>query len=76
MVDWCPQDALDLLAHYGLRQVTTAFSWIKTNGDVPLDIWNDSSWHMGQGIGPAPTPNNAGSRPRAIRSGSMPTCDN
>jgi N6-adenosine-specific RNA methylase IME4 len=34
MVDWCPQDALDLLAHYGLQHVTTAFTWIKTNGDA------------------------------------------
>jgi N6-adenosine-specific RNA methylase IME4 len=32
MVDWCPQDALDLLAHYGLQHITTAFTWIKTNG--------------------------------------------
>jgi len=50
MVDWCPQDALDLLAHYGLRHVTTAFTWIKTNGDAAdLDIWDNSTWHMGQG---------------------------
>ena len=42
MVDWCPQDALDLLAHWGLRHVTTAFTWVKQNpsGEV---------WHMGQG---------------------------
>jgi N6-adenosine-specific RNA methylase IME4 len=33
MVDWCPQDALDLLAHYGLQHITTAFTWVKTNGD-------------------------------------------
>ena len=50
MVDWCPQDALDLLAHYGLQHITTAFTWIKTNGDDPeLDLWDDSSFHMGQG---------------------------
>jgi N6-adenosine-specific RNA methylase IME4 len=50
MVDWCPQDALDLLAHYGLQHITTAFNWIKTNGDgADLDIWDDSTWHMGQG---------------------------
>jgi N6-adenosine-specific RNA methylase IME4 len=24
MVDWCPQDALDLMAHYGLQHITTA----------------------------------------------------
>jgi len=49
MVDWCPQDALDLLAHWGLRHVTTAFTWIKTNGEGALDIWDKSTWHMGQG---------------------------
>jgi N6-adenosine-specific RNA methylase IME4 len=50
MVDWCPQDALDLLAHYGLRHVTTAFTWIKTNGDDPdAKIFENSTWHMGQG---------------------------
>ncbi|WP_296741393.1 MT-A70 family methyltransferase [Mesorhizobium sp.] len=42
MVDWCPQDALDLIAHYGLRHVTTAFTWVKTNPD-------GEGWHMGQG---------------------------
>ncbi len=51
MVDWCPQDALDLIAHYGLKHITTLFTWIKTNGDDPdLDLWDDSSWHMGQGF--------------------------
>ncbi len=50
MVDWCPQDALDLLAHYGLKHITTAFTWVKTNGDDPdLDLWSDSSFHLGQG---------------------------
>ncbi|SDC08048.1 N6-adenosine-specific RNA methylase IME4 [Bradyrhizobium brasilense] len=50
MVDWCPQDALDLLTHWGLKHVTTAFTWIKTNGDdADLDIWDKSTWHMGQG---------------------------
>lgn len=42
MVDWCPQDALDLLAHWGLRHVTTAFTWVKTNP-------SGEGWHMGQG---------------------------
>lgn len=42
MVDWCPQDALDLLAHWGLRHVTTAFTWVKTNP-------GGEGWHMGQG---------------------------
>jgi N6-adenosine-specific RNA methylase IME4 len=49
MVDWCPQDALDLLAHYGFKHVTTLYTWIKTNGDGALDIWSDSTWAMGQG---------------------------
>jgi N6-adenosine-specific RNA methylase IME4 len=49
MVDWCPQDALDLLAHYGLRHVTTAFTWIKTNGDGPMDVWDPSTFHLGMG---------------------------
>jgi N6-adenosine-specific RNA methylase IME4 len=42
MVDWCPQDALDLLAHYGLRHVTTAFTWVKQNA-------SGEGFHMGQG---------------------------
>ncbi|MCP1832801.1 MT-A70 family methyltransferase [Bradyrhizobium sp. USDA 4545] len=53
MVDWCPQDALDLLAHWGLKHVTTAFTWVKTNPNVGLepldDIFDNSTWHMGQG---------------------------
>lgn len=50
MVDWCPQDALDLIAHYGFKHITTAFTWIKTNGsDADLDLWDKSTWHMGQG---------------------------
>ena len=42
MVDWCPQDALDLLAHWGLRHVTTAFTWVKTNP-------SGEGFHTGQG---------------------------
>lgn len=42
MVDWCPQDALDLIAHYGFRHVTTAFTWVKQNP-------SGEGWHMGQG---------------------------
>lgn len=42
MVDWCPQDALDLLAHWGLKHVTTAFTWVKQNA-------SGEGWHMGQG---------------------------
>lgn len=54
MVDWCPQDALDLLAHWGLKHVTTAFTWVKTNPSLTpnhdeVDIWANSTWHMGQG---------------------------
>jgi N6-adenosine-specific RNA methylase IME4 len=42
MVDWCPQDALDLLAHWRLKHVTTAFTWVKKNPRA-------EGWHMGQG---------------------------
>jgi N6-adenosine-specific RNA methylase IME4 len=49
MVDWCPQDALDLLAHWGLQHITTAFTWVKTNGEGALDAFANSTWHMGQG---------------------------
>lgn len=49
MVDWCPQDALDLLAHWGLQHITTAFTWVKTNGEGALDAFSTSTWHMGQG---------------------------
>jgi len=49
MVDWCPQDALDLLAHWGLKHVTTAFTWVKTNGIDRTDPFDNSTWHMGQG---------------------------
>jgi N6-adenosine-specific RNA methylase IME4 len=53
MVDWCPQDALDLIAHYGFKHITTAFTWVKTNGrerdGAALDIWSESTWHFGQG---------------------------
>ncbi|MCK1676605.1 adenine methyltransferase [Bradyrhizobium sp. 150] len=42
MVDWCPQDALNLLAHWGLKHVTTAFTWVKQNA-------SGEGWHMGQG---------------------------
>jgi N6-adenosine-specific RNA methylase IME4 len=49
MVDWCPEDALGLLAHYGLQHITTAFTWVKTNGEGALDAFAHSTWHMGQG---------------------------
>ena len=49
MVDWCPQDALDLLAHWGLKHVTTAFTWVKTNGDKPMDVFDPSTFHLGMG---------------------------
>jgi len=53
MVDWCPQDALDLLAHWGLKHVTTAFTWVKTNTNLDIaatkDLFDNSTWHMGQG---------------------------
>jgi N6-adenosine-specific RNA methylase IME4 len=49
MVDWCPQDALDLMAHYGFKHVTTLYTWVKTNGEGALDLWADSTWALGQG---------------------------
>lgn len=49
MVDWCPQDALDLMTYYGFKHVTTLYTWIKTNGEGALDIWSDKSWAFGQG---------------------------
>lgn len=50
MVDWCPQDALDLINHYGFKHITTAFTWVKTNGDDPdLRVWDKSTFAMGQG---------------------------
>jgi N6-adenosine-specific RNA methylase IME4 len=49
MVDWCPQDAIDLMKHYGFTHVTTLYTWIKTNGGGALDVWDSSTWHMGQG---------------------------
>ena len=42
MVDWCPQDALDLIRHYGFKHITTLFTWVKTNP-------SGQGWHMGQG---------------------------
>jgi N6-adenosine-specific RNA methylase IME4 len=49
MVDWCPQDALDLIAHYGFTHITTLYTWIKTNGEGALDLWSPSTWHFGMG---------------------------
>jgi N6-adenosine-specific RNA methylase IME4 len=51
-VDWCPQDALDLLAHWGLKHVTTAYTWVKTlaSGDqVDPVLASSKNFHMGQG---------------------------
>lgn len=42
MVDWCPQDALDLIAHYGFKHITTLFTWVKQNP-------SGEGFHMGQG---------------------------
>jgi N6-adenosine-specific RNA methylase IME4 len=41
-VEWCMQDALDLIAHYGFKHITTAFTWAKLNP-------SGEGWHMGQG---------------------------
>jgi hypothetical protein len=42
MVDWCPQDALDLIAAWGFTHKTTAFTWVKQNA-------SGDGFHMGQG---------------------------
>lgn len=42
MVDWCPQDALDLIAAWGFEHKTTAFTWAKQTK-------SGEGWHMGQG---------------------------
>lgn len=42
-VDWCLQDALDLIAHYGFKHITTAYTWVKTNP-------SGEGFHMGQGF--------------------------
>jgi len=41
-VDWCLQDALDLIAHYGFKHITTAYTWVKLNA-------SGEGYHMGQG---------------------------
>lgn len=51
-VDWCPQDALDLIAHYGLRHITTAYTWVKTlasGQQVDPVLASQRNFHMGQG---------------------------
>ena len=42
MVDWCPQDALDLIDAWGFEHKTTAFTWAKENQ-------SGEGWFMGQG---------------------------
>jgi N6-adenosine-specific RNA methylase IME4 len=42
MVDWCPQDALDLIKAWGFEHKTTAFTWAKQNQ-------SGEGWFMGQG---------------------------
>lgn len=42
MVDWCPQDALDLMRAWGFEHKTTAFTWAKENQ-------SGDGWFMGQG---------------------------
>ena len=42
MVDWCPQDALDLIEAWGFEHKTTAFTWAKENR-------SGAGWFMGQG---------------------------
>jgi N6-adenosine-specific RNA methylase IME4 len=42
MVDWCPQDALELIKAWGFEHKTTAFTWAKQNQ-------SGDDWFMGQG---------------------------
>jgi N6-adenosine-specific RNA methylase IME4 len=42
IVDWCPQDALDLIKAWGFEHKTTAFTWAKENRC-------GEGWFMGQG---------------------------
>lgn len=48
-VDWCLQDAFDLMRHYGFNVVTKLYTWVKTNGDGDLLAYDDSTWFMGMG---------------------------
>jgi N6-adenosine-specific RNA methylase IME4 len=48
-VDWCLQDAFDLMRHYGFNVITKLYTWVKTNGDGDLLAYDDSTWHMGMG---------------------------
>lgn len=41
-VDWCLQDALDLIKRYGFKHITTAYTWVKLNA-------SGEGYHMGQG---------------------------
>ena len=42
MVDWCPAAALEVIAAWGFKHITTAFTWAKQNE-------SGEGWHMGQG---------------------------
>ena len=42
MVDWCPEDALELIKAWGFEHKTTAFTWAKENQ-------TSDGWFMGQG---------------------------
>ena len=48
MVDWCPKAALEVIEAWGFAHKTTAFTWAKTNGKIPVD-GGEAGWHMGQG---------------------------
>jgi N6-adenosine-specific RNA methylase IME4 len=48
MVDWCPQDALDLLAHYGLRTSPPPSPGSRPTATRARHLGR-VHWHMGQG---------------------------
>ena len=42
MVDWCPNQALEVIEAWGFAHKTTAFTWAKENA-------SGEGWHLGQG---------------------------
>jgi N6-adenosine-specific RNA methylase IME4 len=44
MVDWCPQDALDLIAAWGFTHKTTAFTWIKSTKANDAEFMGQGYW--------------------------------
>jgi N6-adenosine-specific RNA methylase IME4 len=49
VVDWFLHGALELIAYWGFVFKTVAFTWTKTNGADVDDVFDDSTWCLGQG---------------------------